>query len=161
MPMRRREKHVTGEVRFPIDDPKYTFNPEGGTFVRVMVTEPNPRDSNDQYWKTCWMECCGGQSRVNLEETLKNEDLEKRLWPRLYDANGDFRETPDANDYQSVPCLAVMTLGSTGWVGWDEANDRYWTCTENDLTDQGRAILEQLRALYPGREIHLTTWLDT
>ena len=38
---------------------------------------------------------------------------------------------------------------------------RYWTCTEDDLTDRGRAILEQLRALYPGREIHLTTWLDT
>ena len=40
--MRRREKHVTGEVRFPIDDPKYTFNPEGGTFVRVMGDGAQP-----------------------------------------------------------------------------------------------------------------------
>ena len=39
MPMRRREKFVTGLVNFPVDSGDYEHSKEGGMFVRVMVLE--------------------------------------------------------------------------------------------------------------------------
>ena len=163
MPMRRREKHITGAVKFPVDDPRFENTKEGGMFVRAMVTEPNPRCDYNRHNETCWMECCGGTHQVQRDETLLGGvELERKLWPRLFDANGDPRGTEShEQDYLSVPCLAVINLGSTGWSGWVKANKKYWVCTEEDLTGAGRRILENLRDLYPGREIHLTTWLDT
>ena len=117
MPIRRRRTHVTGEVKFPVDDPRWKHRDEGGMFVRVMVTEKAARADGDWNPDGKWMECSGRYTRVRLDESLTNgEELEKRLWPRLYDANGDPREGRHGDDEFSVPCLAVATLGSTGWV---------------------------------------------
>ncbi len=87
--------------------------------------------------------------------------LMRRLWPRLFDANGDPREEHVASDYESVPCLAALAIGSTGWVGWSEEKGEYWQCTKDDLTPEGRDLIAALRALYPGHEVVVTTWLDT
>ena len=46
MPMRRREKQVTGYVRFPVDDPAWKFSAEGGMFVRAMVPIEGTRPDN-------------------------------------------------------------------------------------------------------------------
>ena len=154
MPMRRRKKHVTGCVRFPVDDPAWRFSAEGGMFVRAMV--PIDDDAPDKLW----MECCGGQVTVLMDETpVFDEALEKDLWPRMFDAKGKRREDHTPSDYLSVPCLAVVTLGSTGWAGVND--DGYWQCTEDDLTAEGRALIETLRGMYPGHRVVLTTWLDT
>ncbi len=151
MPMRRREKHVTGYVRFPIDDPEWNFSAEGGMFVRAMVL-----DDRNHANGVCWMECCGGPVTVTMDETPQMDGgLEKRLWPRMYDANGKLREERTAEDYESVPCLATVVLGSTGWAGWSEKLGRYWQCTEADLTDDGRELLAALRRLYAGHEVVL------
>ena len=157
MPMRRREKHVSGWVRFPTDDPAWRFSAEGGMFVRVMVV-----DGRDHKANQCWMECCGGPVTVTMDETPQMPgEIEKRLWPRMFDANGDPREEAIASDFESVGCLAALVIGSTGWAGWSEEKGEYWQCTEDDLTPKGRKLIEALRALYPGRELILTTWLDT
>ena len=154
MPMRRRATHVTGCVRFPIDDRTWKFSAEGGMFVRVMVPV------YDTHPDSSWIECCGGYVHVQMDETpVFDRALEKRLWPRMFDANGNPREEHCATDYLSVPCLAVITLGSTGWSG--DNDDGYWQCGEDDLTEDGRAILATLRTLYPDHPPVLTTWLDT
>ena len=56
------------------------------------------------------MECCGGLVQVQMDESpVFDEALEKRLWPRMFDANGNHREEYTPSDYLSVPCIAVIT----------------------------------------------------
>lgn len=154
MPMRRREKHVTGYVRFPVDDPAWEFSREGGMFVRLMVPVFN------RHPDAAWMECCGGLVQVQLDETaVFDDELFRHLWPRMFDANGEPREDHTPSDYLSVPCLTVVTLGSTGWAG--HRNGNYWRCGEKDLTDAGRQMVNLVRKLYPAHAPVLTTWLDT
>ena len=157
MPMRRREKHVTGWVRFPVEDPQWEFSREGGMFVRLMVI-----DGRNHKEEHCWMECCGGTVEVQLDETPQVPDaLMQRLWPGMFDGMGRHRTEPTPKNYNSVPCLATLVIGSTGWAGWSEEKNTYWTCTEDDLTEEGKALVASLRRLYPGHELVLTTWLDT
>ena len=160
MPIRRRETHVTGAVRFPVGNPEYRNSGEGGMFVRVMVTEPD-LDDPDRISKA-WMECSGGTARVERDEVRLSQEFEQALRPGLY-KNPDTLKGTKAKweDFQSKPCLAVITLGSTGWSGWHIEREKYWQCSEEDLTDAGKAIMASLRALYPGRSVHLSTWLDT
>ena len=53
MPMRRRQKHVTGYVRFPIDDPEWDFSAEGGVFDRAMVLDDR-NHANGVCWSAGW-----------------------------------------------------------------------------------------------------------
>ena len=163
MPMRPREKHVTGFVKFPVDDPTWRFSAEGGMFVRVVVPAKRDLEGEDRLIDS-WMECCGGFCAVRYDETLQNSDeTMRRLWPNLFDGDGEPRELgPDEGRAEnSVPLLACVTLGSTGWAGWSEDLGRYWTCGFDDLDGDGRRIVESLRTLYPAHDVLLTTWLDT
>ena len=84
-------------------------------FVRVIVP------IEDTHPDKSWMECCGGLVQVQIDETpIFGEALEKRLWPRMFDASGKRREDFAPSDHLSVPCMAVITLGSTGLVGWSD-----------------------------------------
>ena len=157
MPMRRREKYVNGWVRFPVDDPRWVFSPEGGMFVRVMVLDEQNESRDDG-----WMECSGGVVTVTYDENgVMDAELERRLWPRLHIETQE-SDGPWARDkYESVTCLATLVLGSTGWAGYSEETRDYWKCGEDDLTDEGKELIAGLRRLYPGRPVVLTTWLDT
>ena len=158
MPIRRRETHVTGAVRFPVDDPEHENTSEGGMFVRAMVAEPGPGDPERS--RKAWMECSGGTAQVLRDEVPLSQELEYTLWPGLYKDPETLKDT-GTQDAFSVPCLAVITLGSTGWSGWHTEREEYWQCSENDLTEAGQAIIASLRTLYPGRTVYLSTWLDT
>ena len=158
MPMRRRESHVTGAVKFPVDDPRYSHSHEGGMFVRAMVMETTVAEDPDL--ERCWMECMGGTCRVEQDAEILETATERLLWPRRFAEDGSHRVL-NPEDIFSEGCLAVVTLGSTGWSGWAEDTQKYWQCHEDDLTGVGKAIVANLRELYPGRTVHLTTWLDT
>jgi|GEM_PF-2029581 len=61
----------------------------------------------------------------------------------------------------SMDLLAAITLGSTGWAGFDEAEQLYWRCRYEHLTEPGRQIYDRLRDLYEGTGyLALQTWLD-
>jgi hypothetical protein len=63
--------------------------------------------------------------------------------------------------YISRPYLAAIVLGTTGWSGWHTSEERYWSCTFEDLTPEGKALYRMLAQLYPGCTLHLLTYLDT
>ena len=159
MPMRRREKFVTGLVNFPVDSPDYENTKEGGMFVRVMVLET---PQTEAWLDKTWMECCGGTQTVQMDESLlADEATEIKLFPCMFNGNGSRRRSPSVVDHGSVECLAAITIGSTGWTGFDHKAQCMWTCTEDDLNADGKALMAILRDTYPGQEIILTTWLDT
>ena len=85
-------------------------------------------------------------------------ETEDHLFPLL---NDERYHNDTGLEYLSRPCLATLTIGSTGWSGFDNEAGETWICTEDDLTVEGRELLASLRKLYEGCEVVLTTWLDT
>jgi hypothetical protein len=64
--------------------------------------------------------------------------------------------------YNSIPYLAIINMGSTGWSGFDSEKEDYWICSYKDLTDEGKSLYNTVKKLY-GKfaDVYLTTWLDT
>jgi hypothetical protein len=63
--------------------------------------------------------------------------------------------------YVSKEFVSAITLGTTGWTGWDIANRKYWHCTYDSLTEKGKNLYNTIKDLYPGHTVRLMTWLDT
>lgn len=84
-------------------------------------------------------------------------------WPMCCGGSCVVIRRPD-NPYHaphlSVPYVAVILLGSTGWSGFSQITG-HWLATRESLTDEGKALYVALEALYPGHTLRLTTWLDT
>lgn len=178
--MNRRSTNQTGFVNFPISDPRFKASGEGGMFVRLVV-EPNES----------FMVCSGGYSfifydetyiadhnrprpasssfdelsltsseevQVSLENEMKeNHDYDSHHFPRMYNPSEVLSDPP----YVSRRYLCAMTIGSTGWAGFDEKKGEYWICQESDLSTEGRTLLKSIKKLYPGCKVRLQTWLDT
>lgn len=153
--MNRRSSAVTGYVNFPIDDPNYTNSREGGMFVRLVVMDKSMGNG--------WMQCCGGDNLCLYDEDFVGSDGgedEATLFPRM---NDDIKsdDLDFYTKYMSYPFLAVLTIGSTGWSGWNDFEGRQFVCTYNDLTEKGKRLYDSLKELYKGCELRLLTWLDT
>ena len=132
--MARRTNNMHGWVNFPVNDADYTSSNEGGMFVRLVVEGVEN-----------FMVCCGGGNSFVEDEVLSGTD------------NNSVHSFLDncSSDY-----LCIITLGSTGWSGWnDEAG--YWKCSYDDLTSDGKALYQHILALYPEGKLTLQTWLDT
>src|SRR3990167_9587314 len=171
--MNRRSVDIQGYVKFPLDLPNSN---EGGMFVRLVVVEEKHRT---------WMVCCGGDQQILMDECLCGDDvhpdpitselsdvpsqeqieawLEESHKKPAWDFHFPHYRDEDAartiicwrEKYLSTPYLAVLTLGSTGWSGT-------WKCTYDDLTDKGKALYDQVKALYGDQcQLYLQTWLDT
>lgn len=166
-----------GWVNFPITNPRYKNTRQGGIFVR-LVTEERRAGRRSQ---PDWMRCPGGKCVVVYDGVLIGDDVNPP--PHIPDPGPtrlvymdtayalqrerDFPRINEPTDnhliekYLSVPYLACLTLGSTQWTGYDDRALDYWHCTEQDLTDEGRALVATLRRLYEGCETRIQTWLVT
>ena len=156
----RRTGQVQGMVNFPVDSHQFPSTQEGGMFVRLLVEMPHGS-----------MLCGGGNNHIIYDECLVGIDTtrqddgpnlsgsplrreEARLFPHLDDRNG----RPE--DHHSIGLAATITLGSTGWSGYNQ-DQGYWTCTYGDFRTEGKAVYDALKAAYPEGRITLQTWLDT
>lgn len=176
--MNRRSNKVSGFVNFPIDNPEYKSSGEGGMFVRLVVVGKEGKE---------WMQCCGGYCDVTYDESFIRDDKRERPeppnvenykiqekflatldkeqkdlqeydefhFPDMYKQNNDFLK------YNSIPYLCAMTIGSTGWSGWNDKKREYWHCTIDDLSEQGKQLYDLVQKLYPNCDLYLQTWLDT
>ena len=168
----RRSEEKTGCVNFPVNIPVYRNSREGGMFVRLVVEEDAQEPT---------LICSGGENHIMMDEYLvgtddlqhkyptwqdsRRETERQRLrhFPRLEDEHVTWESRERAlNRYRSISYMAVLTLGSTGWSGYDDREPGgYWTCRYGDLTPEGRAMYDGLKATYPGARMTLQTWLDT
>lgn len=177
--MQRRSTHMAGCVAFPVNDPCWPTTGEGGMFVKlVVVNNAGPNGADDV------AVCCGAQVFDVLVEVLVGDDkrpkpvlgvsttVEEILaevqqrddwqayhFPQLADARAPGTGAC-IDPYLSRDYMASIVMGSTGWSGCNADGD-YWTCTVDDLTDEGKALYQQMAALYPGATLHLLTFLDT
>lgn len=162
---RRNIDAKVGFVNFPID--KIESSGEGGLFVRLVVIDNNPYENK-------FIPCCGGYQNFFMDESFLGDDLlDEQLknidsQPKGIDENflrsqNDERYFPNINNHDeefervrwlSRDFLAVLTIGATGWSD-------SWRCSFSDLTDEGKALVETMKILYPGCEIRLLTFLDT
>lgn len=151
--MDRRSNVVIGCVNFPVNSPQWQNTHEGGMVVKLVVVDDD-NNSNQA--------CCGAFIIDFLNESLVGDDsaLAEELPERYHYPNVDGDFDP-AIKYVSRPYLAAVVLGSTGWSGWNDTEGRYWQCTYQDLTEQGKVLYQQFRDLYPGAKLHLLTFLDT
>ena len=115
--------------------------------------------------------CCGGTSSIIYEEELVNVVQiagrnvgnidEEFMFPNIDEVKEGMESA------LSIPCLSVVTLGSTGWVGLKKSkvdpdrNNGYWYCTYDDLSADGKYLVEYLKGLYKDCPMVLLTWLDT
>jgi len=173
--MKRRTTDVSGWVNFPINDPAWPSSGEGGMLVKLVVCDS--REMGDRLSL-----CCGAGVYDLLIETLAGDDRRPAPIPavRFEDAESikahqeayqKWKEYhfPHLNDefmqghekYLSRPYLSVIVLGSTRWSGRKEGGGEPWHCHTEDLTQEGKALYQQIAALYPGCELHLLTLLDT
>lgn len=174
--MKRRSTEVSGCVNFPVNEPAWSNSNEGGMVVKLVVTD-------DRDFDVQWGKCCGAATYDVLTEVLLGDDKrpppgkkgsyettadllneqtafgewESYHFPHLHAVDKDL----GSDRYLSREYLATLVLGSTGWSGWSEETKDYWTCTFEDLTEEGKAAYRQLESLYPGCELHLLTYLDT
>ena len=151
--MDRRSKTSRGYVNFPVDSEKWKSSGEGGMFIRLVVAEKKDIPFDD-----LWMVCCGGYNYTTLDESYQVDDLgnpEEYHFPNINNYEGT-----DESRYDSVGYLAALTIGSTGWSGWN--GDEHWHCTYEDLTLEGKQLYDSLKALYGDKyQVLLQTWLDT
>jgi hypothetical protein len=108
--------------------------------------------------------------------SLFSQPDESRAWADYYDRlerrktfltavyfaqtvkTGDFR--PEEKSV-SIDLLAAVTLGSTGWAGYNEDEGLYWRCRFGDLTPDGQALYNTMKTLYGDTGyLALQTWLD-
>lgn len=173
--MQRRSNAVSGCVQFPVESPDWRNTREGGLVVKLVVCD----DREDEVH---FGVCCGAftvdvlseslladdqrprpptRDRYDTIQAVQAEQLENQAWaefhfPRLHD-----EAASGIDSCISRPYLASIVLGSTGWSGYHLEDDRYWSCTFDDLSEAGKALYRQIQALYPGCTLHLLTFLDT
>jgi len=157
----RRSSVVCGFVNFPILSTEYTNTKEGGMFVELCVISDNS-----------WMVCCGGDNiKTTYTETLVGTDSgvnsdnsdemyrDPTISQRFSMEESLFPNMP--RSYDSIPMLACVTMGSTGWSGYSESNG-LWRCCYDDLTSDGKNLYDTMKKLYgESCRYHLITWLDT
>lgn len=126
-----------------------------------------------------WMVCCGGDAVVLYDECFLGDDVtpdrtegdwssespaEVFHFPRIAQRNASNEEPRDnwLDPYTSQPYLCAMTIGSTGWSGWNNEEQRSFRCRFENLTEEGKSLYQMIEKLYEGRgKIYLQTWLDT
>lgn len=167
--MNRREPISKGYVNFPINDPSYEHTKEGGMVVKLYVIN-DKWDDPDNFNVCCGSNVCDvlsesmiGSDRVTSPQFTENSDsfdvdqysLQKQYYP--YSNNENIK---DSSRFFSIPLLAAIVLGNTGWSGYN--SESYWKCSYNDLTDAGKDLYAYIQKLYgPNASLHLLTFLDT
>lgn len=171
----RRSNEICGFVNFPVNDKNYENSNEGGMFVKLVVI-------NDGNWSVC----CGPGDNVSMfsdvmiddDKPKKNVTKPKHIseFAEKLELNKDNIKNnitfhyPRIDDdicgnlssrYMSIPYLAIIDIGSTDWSGWNEKKKQYWHCTFDDLKDDGKALYNSMKKLYPKCDIRLVTFLDT
>lgn len=173
--MQRRSNTISGWVNFPVDNPDWENSGEGGMVVKLVVCDN--RDFDNQFGM-----CFGASVTDLMDESFIGDDRRSRpVPPENYESADSIKAEQDAKcaweayhfpklaestmkgveRYLSRPYLAALVIGSTGWSGWHEAEERYWECRFDDLTDEGKVLYTQLESLYKGCDLHLLTFLDT
>lgn len=162
--MKRRSQDVEGCVNFPIHNPS---SQEGGMLVKLWVID---RQDFDDAYGVCtgvavfdqkiesfmgtdkegypddsyvWTE---GHTPEEFSQAHDKSIAEEKAWLEKF-FTGEYNE-------QSVPLLASIVMGSTGWSG-------EFICKYDDLNEDGKTIYNSMQKLYPKAELHLMTFLDT
>jgi hypothetical protein len=168
---------VSGCITFPVTGQEYTNTGLGGMYVQLVAIEK--RSEVENWWDDSFLICFGGSNTaLDYQELLagtdtlldtkvpysdeaednwdaeraKVADATNLLYPRFFTEKAK-------GQYQSVPVLAAVTLGSTGGT-WMK-NENYWRCSYEDLDIQGKALYDSLKQLYGEKaDLHLVTWVD-
>lgn len=167
--MRTRSNDVIGMVNFPVDSDEYENTNEGGMFVQLWCFEDDKFADESVYYGSVYSmmseSLIGTDEEANTDnfhEIEQGKDpmnwvqsfaLEEKLFPLIK------REVE--HQYSSKELIACVTMGVTGWSGFNKNNNDTWRCKYEDLNDAGKSIYDSLKLAYPKSKLLLVTWLDT
>jgi len=134
-------------VNFPPLGKGWVDSGEGGLSVALLVTD------NDKF-EQCYAD---NYCFVSVYNVMLSGPREAELFPNYEVSN--WQEQDDSR-YRSIPLNACIAIGSTKNSLWHETEEEYFMATEQDLTEDGKALLGLLRKLY-GNRVHILTLLDT
>ena len=157
--MRRNPNSQSGVINWPTH---LENTGEGGMFVYAIVP-----------YIEAFQKCCGVSCGLIKSECLMDPDpnagdidpvTQKQFWPledKIFPRINDNDDSPrDIEKYISCDLLAAICLGSCGGSFWDKEKEKYWTCTTDDLTAEGKRLVDMLKSMY-GDHVQFLTFLDT
>ena len=152
--LRRNGTSNSGYIKWPTE---LLNTKEGGSWVYLVVA------SHEMFDKDKFVNCCYNGATLNrgliVDPSHRDDDqgptrIEKRFFPNCRAVLG----CDDPNAHQSVDLLAAICLGTSGGT-WYHA-DRPWSCSYDDLDQNGKALYDSVKQLY-NREPTLLTYIDT
>ena len=162
--MNRREEEfkVEGHVMFPIGETGWTNTRDDGMFVRLVVLA----EAEDEACSGALVEHLYHQAELLGDDTGRSPgEVEQECFPKINVADDEKGGDGYLDRFLSVPCLAVVELGSTNWSGWN--NDLggplgiggYFRCEKQHLTFEGSAIYSALKFAFHRHRVLIQTWL--
>jgi hypothetical protein len=160
-------------VNFPVDSTEYTDTGEGGLVVELAVM-PSDEDGDRVGWAPMPAECFVGddvcpfpglpqQAKGSFPSFDSVTEYYNRLnaWTKRHFpfVDDETKTLQERNGYRR--CLERVEIGATKWSGYSDEEGRYWHCTYDDLTDEGKKLYNELKQKYPGRQVHIMTFLET
>jgi hypothetical protein len=158
-------------------------------FVYLVVVEEWGKAGSDEGWAVCCAndvviplsDCVVGDNRIarpkepDWSALRDSHEIHRALQehedasPQGFHYPGVQKEDESRQKYDSIPYLAAICLGTTGWSGWDDKAGEYWKCDQTYLTNDGLALYHLVEKLYQGvgprqqcqAKLHLVTFLDT
>lgn len=166
-------------VNFPSPVGSYRDSGEGGLFVMMAVPEPEDFSHNCHVDGIIEASRPGRKSKIQVS-SVDVEVTRSRIWdPWDFDSpdhrrrrevekilEKDHRDLWMWSTRMTLPedhsdsLLFAAHMGSTGESLWDVDRSEYFTATRNDLTYEGRALYEAVKAAYSAEPM-LITCLDT
>ena len=169
--MNRRSNDCNGWVNFPVNDPAWPSSREGGMFVKLVVCDNREFDDKfgicagvnvyDQLCESLVGDDQRPQPVLDNFEDFDNFAKQRNEWEEYHYPHINHHEITSTAQYTSRGYLCAIVLGSSGWSGYSSEKQQLWHCTYEDLTEQGKALYDQIKQLYPGCDLHLLTFLDT
>jgi len=187
----RRTNVVRGLVDFPVHSKEYKSTNEGGMLVRLVVVphmrkrwnvccgghchviydesflsdgvHPTESKASKRFYSLT-KEQIDKMPPKKVRKLMQDPDIEVRPhevfhFPFINRKEDDYITNRDR--YTSMPYLAVINMGSTGWSGHSD-KENYWVCRYKNLTKAGKSVYNTVQRMYSGYgKVYLTTWLDT
>lgn len=167
-------KEDFGVVGFPLVNDDYTVVDDGLTNVYLIVYDEKGLENISEYQTHLFLDgifvsddCA---ERPKLSKNMKDVDIDELINDQLANDNyndyyfpnftSDDFEHNEIAKYLSIPLIASVRLGTCAMTFESKDMPRYWNCSYEELTNQGKVVYNIFKEMYSGKEIKILTFVN-